>query len=163
MANIGKRYADAIYDNDKYSDSLKTLFELYNTNEFKDFIGNPKITIIEKCEVIKSLIKIDDVFLNFVKLLLKENRMNIIGDIYTEYMKMLNKEKNILEITIISTDKISDRDAKKIAEKYKKKYSAKEVKYKIETDESIIGGIKVIVDGVVYDDTVKTRLNDILK
>lgn len=162
MANIGKRYADAIYEKEKYSDSLKTLCELYKTDEFKSFISNPKITNEEKSEVIKSIIKCDDLFFNFIKLLLKEKRMNIIPDIYDEYMKMLNKDNGVLEITITTSNEITNDEAQKIADNFKKKYKALEVKYKKEIDKSIIGGVKVTADGKIYDNSIKTKLNDIL-
>lgn len=162
MANICKRYVDAIYDGDKYASSLEELAKLYTQSDFKNLMDNPMIKKEEKMSVIKEIIKQDDVFYNFISLLLHEKRFCLIENIYKEYVQEYNQEKGILTINIISADEISKGELEEIVQKFKQLYKASTVKYDIKMDKSLIGGIKVNVCGKVYDSSVKTKLNNIL-
>ena len=162
MANVCKRYVDAIYAGDKYASSLKELSLLYAGSEFKNLMDNPMITNDEKMSVIKEVIKQDDVFYNFVSLLLSEKRFNLIKEIYKEYEKLYMEENGVLKITITSADEISKEEVSKIIQKFKELYKASSVEYEFLIDKSLIGGVKVSAGDKVYDSSVRTRLDNIL-
>ena len=77
---------------------------------------------------------------------------------------MIDKLNKIIKIEIISPYELSEKEAKEIASKYQKLYNANKALYTIKIDETLIGGVKVIckADDKVYDDTIKTKLNEIL-
>ncbi len=162
MANICKRYVDAIYDGNKYLSSFERLAKLYGNVEFKEFIDNPMITNDEKMSVIKELIKQDDIFFNFISLILVEKRFCLINEIYSEYLKLYNEEKKILNITIFSAEDISAEQINKIKKKFEKIYDASLVNYEIVIDKSLLGGIKVNTGDKIYDCSLRTKLDNIL-
>jgi F-type H+-transporting ATPase subunit delta len=165
MAVVSKRYAEALYDSkkDKAQGSLETLSSLYLSNdEFKEAMDNPKVTCTEKLDVIKEIVSEDKVFINFIDLVLREGRFSLIEDINKKYIELVHKSKGIITIKIISPYELSEEEASAISSKYKKLKNANEVKYEMKIDESLIGGIKVIVDGKLYDDSIKTKLNEML-
>ena len=170
MAVVSTRYAEALLssanekDKEKFGEYLNDLSKLYTETELKETIDNPRISKKDKLSVIKEIVPQNQVFINFIELLLKENRINLINDISFKYSEMIDKLNKIIKIEIISSYELSDKEAKEIASKYQDLYNANKVLYDIKIDETIIGGVKVIckADNKVYDDTIKTKLNEIL-
>ncbi len=169
MAAVSTRYADALInsvDNKdeicKYLENIATFYKI--NSEFKETFNNPRITDEVKLDIIKEMIsdKKEEKFLNFISLILKENRFNLIDDIYKKYQGLLDEINKNININIITSSKLLDEEIQGITEKFKKIYSAKEVNYKVSIDESLIGGVKVIAGGKVYDDTIKTKLDEML-
>lgn len=167
MAAVSVRYAEALLDSvddkTKALESLECLSALYSANtEFKETINNPRITNAVKLDIMKEIIYNDNVFINFIALVLKEGRFNLISDICDKYREKLNKINKVINVTIITTFELSEKEINDIISKYKKLYQANEVKYEIKTDKTLIGGIKVVCEGKVYDDTIKTKLSEML-
>lgn len=168
MAAVSIRYVKALIglttekNQSLYTEKLKTLAGLYtNDLEFKNVVDNPEISNQDKLDIIKSIIKPDEVLTNFVNELLKEERIGYIGDIYKKYQAEIDKLNNKINIEIITAMPISDAEIKKIAEKFKKMYQAKEVAYQVTIDKQVIGGIKVIAFDKVYDSTLETKLDEL--
>lgn len=169
MAAVSTRYADALINSvnnkDEISEYLKNIMALYEENaEFRETFNNPSITDEVKLEIIEEIIpnKKDDKFINFISLLLKEKRFNLISDIYKKYQGLLDEINKNINIEIITSCKLTEKEIQGITDKFKKIYKAKDVNYKINIDESLIGGVKVIAGGKVYDDTIKTKLDEML-
>ena len=172
MAIVAERYVQALLNSSKnkeqsimFKKGLKDISNLFSSNEeFKNLLLNPCISDEEKINSIKELFPEaceDDIFINFLKELLEKKRINIIGNISDEYEKIsaqLNKEINI---RIIVAGTISEEQINDIVNKYKKMYDANTVKYIVESDENVIGGVKVIVGNKIYDNTLKTQLEQI--
>lgn len=170
MAVVSTRYAEALLssatdkDRENFGEYLNDLSNLYRETELKQTIDNPRISKEDKLNVIKEIVPQNQVFINFIELLLKENRINLINDISFKYSEMIDKLNKIIKIEIISPYELSEKEAKEIASKYQKLYNANKALYTIKIDETLIGGVKVIckADDKVYDDTIKTKLNEIL-
>jgi len=166
MANVEKRYAKALFDSakdkDKYNEYLSNLSKLYGETELADTLNSPKISKKIKMEILSEILPKDQVFINFIELLLNSKRFNLIENIAKKYSEFLNKEKNRINIKITSPFEVTKDEIQKISKKYEKIYKAKESEYEFILDEGLIGGIKVEIDGIIYDDTLKTKLNEIL-
>lgn len=97
--------------------------------------------------------------MNFVNLLLKENRISYIQEIAQEYGNVNSKA---LKMTIIVATEIDEKQVETIVEKYKTLYKADKAEYNVKIDPSIIGGIKVIVGNKVYDNSIDTQLKQMI-
>lgn len=172
MAIIAQRYVQALFASSKNNDEtiifqkgLKDISELYNSNkELKDLLLNPCILNNEKLIVLKEAFPEyfkNDTFSNFLHELLIKDRISQIDNISKEYSKLFNSLNKELDIRIIVANKITDEQIKDIVNKYKEIYKANSVNYKIELDESIIGGVKVAIGDTVYDGTIETQLKQI--
>lgn len=171
MAVIENRYVQALIDSaenkkeiDKFEEGLNELSKLFTSEEdFRNLLLNPRIAKSEKIEVIKEFLprydKKDEVFINFIDLLIEEDRIRLIEEIAKEYTKVNNALKNELFIKIVVAKKLDHGQEKAIAKKYQELYKADSIKYEVEIDESIIGGVKVIVGNKIYDSSVKTQLS----
>ncbi len=170
MANVVKNYVDALYslinndaDRNQIEEDLESFVNLYNGNaELKRVLDDPRIDNKEKFEVVDKIFAKSNINLsNFIKLLIKEGRIKLIEEMLEEYRKANRALKNEILIRIIVSSEIDDMQIDKIVQKFKKMYKVNTVKYSVEIDPEILGGIKVIVDNTVYDATVKRQLEQI--
>lgn len=172
MAIIAQRYVQALFTSSKndnetviFQKGLQDISELYESNkEFKDLLLNPCILNDEKMLVLKEIFPENfknPTFSNFMHELLIKDRVRLINSISDEYSKLFNSLNKELDIRIIVANKITDEQINQIVNKYKELYKAKSINYKIELDESIIGGVKVAVGDTVYDGTIQTQLKQI--
>lgn len=144
-------------------DCLKNISYIYTSNEeFRKMLKNPLVTIEEKLSIIREIFPeiSNENFFQFIKMLLENDSIAQIKEIYEEYEKYCNKQKNELDIKIVVAGNIEDKQLEEIAEKYKKIYKVSKVNYTLEEDKSIIGGVKVIVDNTIYDSSLKSQLNE---
>ena len=166
MANLSKRYAEALYtkvqNKEKYQKYLEEFTSIYNDTVLKVSLKNPRIKKEEKLDILKEVTPKDKTFNNFINLLLDKNRLDLLEEITNNYKSMLDKQNKKITIKIITPYEITKKEAKDIADKFKKQENAKEVSYELEIDETLIGGIKVILNGKVYDSSVKTKLKNLL-
>ena len=100
----------------------------------------------------------DSTFTNFLIELLRKDKIEQIESMSDVNRDSLNKE---LKIKIVVASELSDEQLNGIVNKFKEMYKAETVKYTIELDKSIIGGIKVCVGNTIYDNTIDTRLKQI--
>lgn len=171
MAAVANRYVNALLDSAKskeddamFEKGLKEIANLFSSDEnFKNILMNPRVETEEKLDVIKEIFPEynNEVFVKFLAIIIDEKRINIIEDIsdkYSECYNLLNKE---LKIKIITAMKLEEEQITEIVNKYKDLYKVDVVKYDLEIDETILGGIKVVVGNKVYDSSVKTQIEEI--
>ena len=91
-----------------------------------------------------------------------KNRIKYIDGISKEYSELARNKNNEIKLKIISATGLTDDEINGITDKYKKVYNAANVSYEQFIDESVIGGVKVVIGNKVYDGTVKTQLNNML-
>ena len=168
MSVIANRYTQALLElpkneeeNKMLEEGLKEISELFNSNEeFKKVLLDPRIASDVKMGIIKEIFPqyTDARFMNFISLLIKEDRMSLIQEISEEFEKINQEMKKVLNIKIIGASTIDEKEIESIVEKYKTMYKVDTIKYEIEIDESLLGGVKVVVGNKVYDGSVATQL-----
>lgn len=170
MANVVKNYVDALYslinnnsDRNQLEEDLRSFVTMYNSNNnLKEVLSDPRLEIKVKYEIIDEIFSKSNLILaNFIKLLIKEKRINLIEEMLLEYENVNRTLKKELLIKIIVSSEIDDNQIDKIIQKFKKMYKVNTVKYSVEIDEKILGGIKVIVGNTVYDASIKRQLEQI--
>lgn len=172
MAIVEKRYAQALLNCSKTSEDthmfgqgLNSMASLFNSNmQFKKILLDPRIGNDVKLNIIKEIFPEyqNKVFVSFVNLLLDKNRINIIDGISDEYSKLNSVLNNELNMKIISASTLSNDEIESLTSKYKGMYNADKVKYTLEVDKEILGGIKVVIGNKIYDGSLKTQLRRML-
>lgn len=142
---------------------LKELAELFTINkEFRRVLLDPRIEDDLKMEIVQDIFSVNskqDIFSDFVRLLIKENRINLIEEIASQYEEANQCADKILNIKIITACEIDENQIQSIVEKYKTIYKVKAINYEILIDEKLLGGIKVMVGNKIYDSSLQTQLN----
>ena len=168
MSVIANRYIQALFslpkseeENKNLEKSLKEVAETFKTNEeFRKVLQDPRINSNVKVEIIKEIFKDNKQtsFIKFLALLIKEGRINCIQEIAEGYEQINSDRKKELKMKIIVASPIDEKQTKTIIEKFKMMYKAQTIEHEVIIDESLLGGVKIMVGNKIYDGSVATQL-----
>lgn len=168
---VGRRYAEAIYEIAVSSDKVKEIYEalnqmmeLYkNDNEFKTFITHPLIELDEKKRVLKEMFKnSDETIENIIFYILDKKRMENIRNITAEYLKIYYEKNQIIDVEATFAVEPSEAQKTKLIANLEKK-TGKKVKLAIKVDKSILGGGIIRIGDTVIDGSIRKELENIKK
>lgn len=163
-----KNYAKAMFDAAQELGKIETIKNDFNTvyssmlvdkdvvsfftSSFVD--GNIKIGILKKVygETIA-----EETF-NLLSILIERDLINILFAIIVEYENLCNEYYNILSTKIIASSEIENIEKLKSSIR---NMVDKDVHFTVEIDESIMGGIIVQIDDVIYDYSVRRLLDNV--
>ena len=149
---------------DKAAQDFKNIKLLIQKNKgFLTLIESLDLSYSEKCDFIDKVL--DDNFSRefgqFLKLLLKKRRIDIITDI-ADYVRAayahLGKTEAVLKTSFpLDLDLIEE-----IKQRLEKKFN-RGFKFYIVLDASLLGGVQVIIGNTIIDGSVRRRLDDLKK
>ncbi len=164
-----RRYAQDLYDlaeHDKKLDLyIKELEKLNNhlnfDQDFADFIDSTNYSSSDKKEKIFSELKINnEVISSFFVMVNAINKTHIELQLLHDFLVYYYSREKKLFGTIYSVRKLDDKTISKIEIAIKSQLD-RDVKLENKLDNSLIGGVKVIVNNNVWDGSYKTKLNDL--
>lgn len=161
-------YAKALFDlaqeENKIELFLDSIYAVIDTmNEQKDFLKimiSPSIEKKEKIEIINKVYKsLDETFVNFLKVLVNNQRFDCLEGIAEEYKKLYHDFHNILKVEVISSEILNDVQMKQVLNRLKARYMGKEIKIENSVNPKILGGLQIICDGESLDLSLKGQLS----
>lgn len=168
MPLVEKRYAEALLkfslENNSFDASINDfniITDAYtNSFDLQNYLTNPKINKTEKKDLISKLFKenISEPMIRFVKLIIDKDRIKLLPEMFKEYLTLADKHRNSLNIDIYTALELDSKQVKALEKKYKQQYNKSRIRSKIIVDESLIGGIKVVIGDKVYDGSIKGQL-----
>lgn len=170
---IAKNYAQAlielIVDDLNLQEAL--LLEIKTINEslgkIKNswgFFNSPGISKDEKKEFLKKLFagKINEKLLNLLFLLIDNKRFNILSEIQNQLSKLVNKSRGTVTAEVYSAVDIDTNTLEKLKQSIANTIGHNEkVEVESKIERSLIGGIKVKINDLVYDGSIKGRLESL--
>jgi F-type H+-transporting ATPase subunit delta len=167
MDSLYNRYAIALFDlsleKDKINECQEESRILYNALfENEEIIHILSSCFLSKSEKIKiaNVILVDfkqEDFINFVRVIIDNGREKHILRILKEFDNICNEHLGVKTGDVFSPYKITEEQINEIEKVVGKKIGFK-VKLKNKTDESLIGGVKVVVGDYVFDNSIKNKL-----
>jgi F-type H+-transporting ATPase subunit delta len=94
---------------------------------------------------------------NFLALLVRQDKIDLLPDILTTFHELLNKQRGIQIIEVTSAEPLDQADRDRVAERLAS-YLGKEVVIEARVDPSIIGGLVARIGDMVLDGSVRGRL-----
>lgn len=163
-----KRYALALIkseniDLDKICADLSLINEvIFENKDFTTFFLHPVVSLKDKKTILKETLvgKIEETTLNFLELLLDENRFNIFKTIFEVFKDEVNKIQNRKNIEIISAVNLDDEQKEKLKKKLDEKLN-KDVILNYTKDENIVAGLVIKLDDKVVDLSLKSKLKSL--
>lgn len=170
--SVGRRYAKALAmiagERDMWNeifDDLKILSEVWDSPQLQRFIKEPGFTRKEKAKIIKELGKslgLGEITLNFLNLLALKGRLEFLKDVVREFERMFEERKRIVRVIVKTPFKLSEETKGKIEEVIRKKSGRNPVIFE-DIDESLIGGVKIIVEGKIFDGSARRMIEKLLE
>jgi F-type H+-transporting ATPase subunit delta len=174
-SRIAARYGHALFElacrdgiEQAVSDELAALKAvLEKDRRFLNLLAAPQIPDEDKVELAKTVLKdtSQPVIVNFMLFLIEKRRAGHLIEIIEDYGRRLDERKGIVEAEITSAVKLTDDELNKIITCLERR-SGKQVRYRLDIDPEILGGVIVIMGGEIIDHSVRhdlTRLRDTLR
>ena len=166
MNQIAQTYAEALFslaleENklSKLQEEGKTLLEIIDDNEdFLLLLDSRFMSKEERQDIASKILKdFDDDIVNFIKVIIDNNRTNYIKDVLQAFNSLCNEYKGVKEGLIYSAFPLNKETINKIKTKISQ-IEKMDVELISRIDPSLIGGVKVVINSHVYDGSIKNQL-----
>ena len=163
---VENEYAQAIYDLAKEDNKIDIINECFivvnksiEDNDFMEILSSPKLTKEEKKNILTKVYgKLDSLFLDFMYVLIDNNRINRISYIYDYYNQLIKIEHNILHIEAYSVKELTKTQIDNLRKTLSSYYNGKTLEIENIVDPKLIGGVRIECNGKTLDVTLKKSL-----
>lgn len=164
---VEKEYAKALFElaaekskEERYLDFLNAVCtSIQEEPEFLKILTAPLIELEEKKRIIKNVYHAFDLdFLSFLNLLISNNRFHLIEVIKNEYQDIFSFHQNILNIEVVSSEKLSKKKLAAIVSNLEEKYPSKKLVVENKVNPDILYGIQIYCNGESLDMSIKNML-----
>ncbi len=166
---VGRRYADALFNLaketnsiDTYLEQVKCVQEVLAKTELDKIFTNPRMLAEEKLHIMENSFNdaLDKNILGLFALVFRKNRDADINDILEAFVSKVEEFKGLSTAHVKSAVELTPEQIKSIEEKLTNKLK-KQVTVVAEVDQTLIGGLWIKVDGYVVDSTIKNHIEAI--
>jgi len=165
--NYAFAFFDLVKDGDlaEYSNVMKKIDGNFDKNP--EFLHLLSSFSIDKVDLHETVEKVYDAYrlpylLDFLKVLIDRRRISHFKEISRFFLTLANERLGIDEGLIYSPTKLNEIDIARIEDILKTKLE-KKVTLRNVVDPSLLGGIKVAIDGKTYDGSIRNRLFELQK
>jgi len=171
--SVASSYAQAFYLSQEKSPNLvasvlsakNALFELTDmiqqTKELRIAIETPAVSTEEKVKIIEQIAKkagFSDAVGVFVGLIAKKGRISFAKEIALELEKISAEAEGKVVGEVLAPELVDEAELKDLAVSFEKKLG-KPVFLRQKKDPSLLAGLKVTLNGVTYDGTLRSQLS----
>ena len=164
---IAKNYAKALFSvaqESKNIDKIVENLETFKGNFSEDFaheLQNPVISkndLVEIMEEITKKFSFEESFSNFLLTLASNKRISLFLEIYSEFVVLLKKHKNILDVEVVFSSKVDKAQLNEIKAAIEKDNVGKIIEIKETLDPKILGGFQVRIGSTIVDSSLKNQI-----
>lgn len=148
-----------------YREDLKFLDWIFKHNqEIVDFLNSPFNSYKSKCKAMENLV--GDLMIpgmmTFLKVLIHDSLIPYFSLIREEYNKLANDDACIAEGIVYTPYELDSNTIIRLEREFRRKLD-KNIVLKQVIDKDIIAGIKVLLDGTLYEYSIQNRLEEVKK
>lgn len=170
---LPRRYAKALY---KYAAEKNATADVYaymqdidrafaSTPGLQAAMANPFVSDDEKQHLAAAAAGIDadksPVLADFIALLIKNRRIDMLHQTALAYARLYRKENNIYSVIIESAAPLADSDRERICALVQRHLAGATAEFSFKTDPSLIGGFVVNIENERLDASVKNELEQL--
>lgn len=168
---LPRRYAKALY---KYSEEKGVATDVYAlmqntvaafnaTPALNTALSNPFVSDAEKRSLALTAAgnTADVTITDFIALLLKNKRIDLLCQIALAYCILYRKEHNIYSVNIQSASPLNDADKKRICDLVNSHLNGASAEFSFSVDPNLIGGFVVNIENERLDASVKNELEQL--
>ena len=164
---IIKKYTQALFkvvvkenDINQVSDRLHNIRSiLKSVPELNQLLITRRVQVQDKINMLKNILgdNISNIEMDLMVLLMENGHMMLFGEVVKRFYYLKDKDSEIIKVQITSSSRLSDDEVQRISLNIENKIQ-KKVDVTMETDTSIVGGIKLRVGNTLIDGSVSNRL-----
>ena len=164
LATIARPYADALFkaqasDLAGTAAWLDELAALAGNDQLQQFADNPKVTDEQVFELISGVVRtaLPEAGKNFLRLVIENRRLGALPVVAEQFRALKNAQGGTADAVVHSAFPIDSSALADLSATLEKRF-ARKLNVSVQQDESLIGGIRVVVGDEVLDTSVKARL-----
>ena len=167
LATIARPYAEALYkactgaagaDLGSVAAWVDELAAIAANPQLRQLADNPKVTRAQVLELIASVRQgLPEMALNFLRVLVENGRLQALPEIAAQFHVLVNQSRGSSDAVVHSAFALDAAALLDVTAVLEKRFGRK-LHLSVQTDESLIGGIRVVVGDEVLDTSVKARL-----
>jgi F-type H+-transporting ATPase subunit delta len=165
---VAQRYAAALADvalEQKGADKAKAdlaAFEnaFYSSSDLRNFLESPAIGEEPKQKAIEQITAKMDLSVavrNFIRLIVKNHRTEMLREIQQAFQSELNARMGIAEAVVTSARELNDQQKAELTRALERR-TGKKIEARFREDKTLLGGAVVRVGSTVYDGSVREQL-----
>ena len=171
MTKTARVYGGSLYDlaaeeklDGQIMEQMIAIRQIFRENpEYLKLLGEPAIPEEERLMIEEAFGQQAERYLvNFMKLLCERKILREFAGCCEEFIRRYNSAHGIAEAVVTSAVKLSETQMEALKAKLEK-ISGKKVYLVQKTDASVLGGLRVELEGVQLDGTVQSRISGISK
>lgn len=170
MDIVSRRYSSALFDTAKEEGKIEIVLEqlnllekLLNENQkICNILEHPNVSSIEKQQMIDGIFSdiLDSSIISLLKLLVEKERVDHIKGIIENYKEFYMNYCNMVKAYVTSVNELDGMQKKNLSLKLSKLIQ-KTVAIEYKIDESLLGGLLIMVEDKIIDTTVKGKLDSL--
>ncbi len=167
MTQFAKVYAGALYDlaleeqlDETILQQLETLNEVFGENpQYVKLLSSPLVAKEERLQVVDRDFegKLQPYLLNFIRILCERGEMGQFSGCTAEFRARYDAQHGITQAVAVSALPLTDAQMQALCERLQQA-TGKTVRLKNKVDSTVLGGIRLEMEGKQLDGTVQGRL-----
>jgi ATP synthase F1 delta subunit len=172
MSKAGDLYGQSLYDlaaeenlTDDILGEMEAVKGIFAENpDYVALLSEPSVPRNERLKLVDEAFaaSLTAYHLNFIKILIEKGLVREYSACYRRFRKSYNEQHGIAE-ALVTTAVALDGAQLKLLEEKLEKISGKKVLLKQKTDPDLLGGVRVDLEGQLFDGSVKGRLSELRK
>ena len=169
MSDIKVEYGGALSDlafeekrEDAVLESVRAVKKVIADNpDYIKFLAAPNISREEKLNAVEEAFGgIDEYVKSFLKIMTERGYAFFIVECLEEYERLYFSNKNISVAKVLCASELSEAQKAALKTNLEKK-TGKKIEFEFVLSPEIIGGIRILIDGELFDGSIKGRLDDL--
>ena len=165
LATIARPYAEALFksaqaDLGGTANWLDPFAAIAANPQLLQFASNPKVTNAQVFDVFVGITKgaLPESAKNFLHIVIENGRVDALPEIAAQFRALVNAQSGSADAVVFSAFAIDDKALAELTAVLEKRFGRK-LNATLQIDESLIGGVRVVVGDEVLDTSVKARLD----
>ena len=170
MSKAGDLYGQSLYDlaveenlTENILGEMEAVRGIFKENpDYVTLLSEPSIPKNERLHLVDEAFatSLQPYLLNFIKILIEKGLLREFSACFKRFKKSYNEDHGIADALVTTAVALDGSQLSQLKEKLEK-ISGKKIVLEQKTDPSVLGGVRVDLEGQLFDGTVKGRLSEL--
>ncbi len=165
LATIARPYAEALFkavgadDAKALAEQLEAVGQVAGNAQLRQFADSPKVTAAQVFDLVASVAKVtlSPKVANLLSVVIENGRLVALPEVAAQFRALVNASTGVSDAIVYSAFALDAAQLAEVVATLEKRFGRK-LNATVVVDESLIGGIRVVVGDEVLDTSVKARL-----
>ena len=167
--SLSRRYTKALFQlareagqEDMIGQEVEQFNAAYNGSDLQQVLTNPAFASDARKKILKQVTTSQQLSMltsHFLSLLLDRDRLPYLTGIVNCYRRLLNEVKGRIDAKVVSASALETEQVEQLRDRLRN-ISGKDVVLEQETDASLLGGLRIELEGKIYDGSIRTQLEN---